>query len=113
LLAIGWWLERNGEAIYGTSPCDDPARTNRDGVQVRFTHHGDDRFAIVLDPPATRELHLPCEPPPADGTVSLLGYRGSRPWSPGGTAPDDGIVVDLPIAPAPTPAIALRISPES
>jgi alpha-L-fucosidase len=111
LLAIGWWLERNGEAIYGTSPCDDPARTNRDGVQVRFTRHGDDRFAIVLDPPAKRQLHLPGEQPPADGMVSLLGYRGARPWAPAGTGPDDGIVVELPAPPPPSPALALRISP--
>ena len=112
LVSIGWWLERNGEAIYGTVPCAVPARTNRDGVEVRFTSRGDDWYAIVLDPPAATRVHVPAVRPPEHATVSLLGDRSARTWAPA-AGDGDGIIVELPAGPSPTPALALRISPST
>ncbi len=114
LLAVGWWLQRNGEALYGTRAGDEPARTNRDGVEIRYTRRGEDCFAIVLDPPASSRVHVPMVRPPHDAKVLLLGSEDTTPWTPvgvAGVAGDDGIVVELPIPPSDTPAIALRISP--
>ncbi len=113
LLAIGWWLATNGEALYGTRPCDEPGCTNRDGVEVRFTRKGNDVFAIVLDPPRSREVHVPSLRPGDRAEVVLLGHDGPRPWALAGSGAGDGIVVELPAAPAPTAAISLRISSTS
>jgi alpha-L-fucosidase len=106
LLALGWWLRTNGDALFGTRPCEEPAAVNRDGVEVRFTARGETRYAIVFDPPASPSLHVPGVEADEGATVQLLGDDSTRPWQ----AVDDGIVVDLPAGPAPGPALALRVT---
>jgi alpha-L-fucosidase len=53
LLAIGAWLDVNGDAIYGTRPW----KKSEEG-KVHFTTKGDTLFAITLDWPASGEISL-------------------------------------------------------
>jgi alpha-L-fucosidase len=87
LLQIGAWLERNGEAIYGTRPW----RVSKEGDGVRFTAKGDTLYVICLDWPG-RELKLTA-PQPAPGTTArLLGLDAQLPW----TLEAGGLRIELP-----------------
>jgi alpha-L-fucosidase len=80
LLALGWWLDGNGEAIYGTRPWRTPGgelldgATTGDGLGVVFTEAADgrgDRYAIVLGSPS-RHLEVPL---PTDVTSAVVVTR--------------------------------------
>ena len=106
LLALGWWLRTNGDAVYGTRPWHRTDGTTGEGHDVRYTTRDGDLYAIVLGTPASAQLRLDVSPPP-DAAVHLLGRDSPLRWS----ADGDGCRVDLPGRPAPAPAIALRLSP--
>jgi len=76
LLAIGQWLDVNGEAIYGTRPW----KISEEG-RMHFTTKGDSLYAISLGWPAG-ELVIPAlgrekAPERAIERVELLGHRGN------------------------------------
>jgi alpha-L-fucosidase len=78
LLALGEWLEQNGEAIYGTRPwerAEGVAISDGDELEVRFTQKGDAVYAIVLGTPKSATLRFPKlgKLNPAD--VQYLGPR--------------------------------------
>ena len=107
LLALGWWLRTNGDAIYGTRPWERAEGTIGEGHEVRFTATTDGRavHAIVLGTPSSAEVELLDVEVPAGGTVELLGHDGPLPTR----ATGSGTVVELPGRPALAPALALRI----
>jgi alpha-L-fucosidase len=107
LLALGWWLRTNGDAIYGTRPWERAEGTTGEGHDVRFTAAADGSavHAIVLGTPSSAEVELVDVQVPAGGTVELLGHDGPRPFRASGS----GTVVELPGRPALAPALALRI----
>jgi len=97
LLEIGAWLERNGEAIYGTRPWrvfgegptpvvdgsfNDTKRAAFTSEDVRFTAKGDAVYAICLGWP-TREWTIKSLGSTAGriSSVSLLGSDGPLRWS--------------------------------
>jgi len=53
LLALGDWLELNGEAIYGTRPW---IRFKQDDPEIRFTQRDNDLYAILFDKPGRTVL---------------------------------------------------------
>ena len=67
MAAMGAWLRRNGEAIYGTRPW---IRAVEPMVPVRYTQSADAVFIHALRP-ATGELALPAEL--AADTATWLG----------------------------------------
>jgi alpha-L-fucosidase len=105
LLALGWWLRTNGEAIYGSRPWTRTAGVTGEGQEVRFTTVGDALYAIVLDTPSSEVVELDVTPD-ASATVHLLGHDAPLPWQPTAT----GCAVTLPARPADAPALTLRIS---
>ena len=106
LLALGWWLRTNGDAIYGTRPWTRTTGTTGEGHDVRFTSRDGDLFAIVLDTPGSDVVELDVTPP-AGATVHLLGHDAPLAWE----VTAAGARVTLPGRPAPAPALSLRISP--
>ena len=107
LLALGWWLHVNGEAIYGTRPWSEPDGKTGDGLDVRFTCSDGALYAIVLGVPRSARLEL-VDVEAADGAVvELLGRVDPLPWTRSGR----GIEVELPGRPPSGPAITLRVSP--
>lgn len=108
LLALGWWLRTNGDAIYGTRPWTRHAGQTGEGHEVRFTHSpdADALNAVVLDTPTSDVVELDVTPPP-DAEVRLLGHGEPLAWE----ATPGGCRVTLPGQPPEGPAIALRIAP--
>ncbi|MDA2813269.1 alpha-L-fucosidase [Nocardiopsis sp. RSe5-2] len=106
LLALGAWLGEHGEAIRGTRPWTTVHGMTDEGVQTRYTRKGDDLYVIVLGTPRTRTLGLDLRL--REGAhVEQVGRPGPLPWS---DSPH-GVAVELPEAPAPQPAMAVRIGP--
>jgi alpha-L-fucosidase len=106
VLALGWWLKVNGDAIYESRPWTRPSGVTRDGLEVRFTTKGEVLYAIVLGRPAGSSVTLGDVPDPATGDVRLLGYDGALRW----TRRGDGVEVELPGRRDPSPAFTLRLS---
>jgi alpha-L-fucosidase len=103
LLAIGWWLRVNGEAIYATRPGG--VADSVDGREVRLTHADHASYAIVQGTVAgTIELRGVIAGP--DAEVRLVGSGRSLPWR----QRDDTLSVVLPDHLPATPATVLSIS---
>jgi alpha-L-fucosidase len=108
LLAAGWWLRTNGDAVYGSRPWTRPEGTTADGVPVRFTLGADDAlYATLLGTPSSRQVTIADVAPPQSADVRMLGFDDALPW----TVEGNGIRVDLPDIPAASPAPVLRIDP--
>jgi len=107
LEALGAWLRANGEAIYGTRPCAVAEATSPEGVALRFTRKGDVTFAIALGARPGATLSLPAHVAP--GAVRVRRLDDGRALAPARGA--DGLAIRLDPAAAPTPAVALALSP--
>lgn len=104
LEAFGRWMEKNGEAIYGTRPWVRADGMTADNVPVRFTAKGKSLNAIVLGAPKGGEVTLRDVKPADDATLTLLGH-GAVTWRQAGR----DVVVDLPVL-EDTPAYTISIS---
>jgi alpha-L-fucosidase len=112
LLAIGAWLDKNGEAIYATRPWhqfgegptqlasgtfEDKTEKPFTAEDFRFTTRDGYLYAIELGWPATNEavIHALPSTGPAVLTVSLLGYAQPLIWH----QQSDGLHINLPTPP--------------
>ncbi len=98
LLGLGRWLERNGEAIYGTRPFfrygEGPTEMRKAGhfvgtvhytpEDIRFTRKGDTVYAIALGAPGGQVVMdslAAAELPDAEvAAVRVLGWDGAVTW---------------------------------
>jgi alpha-L-fucosidase len=106
LLALGWWLRVNGEAIYGTRPWVRHAGISGEGYGVRYTTGEDAVHAIVLGTPRGPAVEIDVRL--ADGAAaSLAGVGGELPWA----ATPAGTRIELPEPLDRRSALSLRLSP--
>ena len=105
LLALGWWLRTNGEAIYGSRPWTRAEGQTAEGHPVRFTTRDGAVYAIICDTPTSDVIDLDVRPAPG-ADVHLLGHDAPLPWS----TTRAGCRVTLPGRPAEAPALTLRLS---
>jgi alpha-L-fucosidase len=109
LHALGHWMTENRDAIVGSRPWTRFGGTASHGgepLDVRFTRNGDDLFALVLGRPDGNVITLRDMADAASPErVEWLGRSGTVEWS--RTDPD--ITVTLPIRPADTAAVGLRL----
>ena len=102
LLALGWWLRTNGEAIYRTRRWSRSEGITGEGHQVRFTTKDDALYAIVKGTPSTAQVELDV-PLPSGATVTLLGHDTPL------LCQDS--TVTLPARPSVAPALTIKITP--
>ncbi len=76
LRALGAWLGKNGEAIYGTGPWNRPTGQTDDGVPVRFTSKGGAIHAILLGQPTSKEFAFDLGVSAERVAVSVVGESG-------------------------------------
>jgi alpha-L-fucosidase len=125
LLAMGAWLQVNGEAIYGSRPWllygEGPTKVtsnarNSDRQQftaedIRFTTRNRALYAIALGRPANGELliHTLFRGTPYLGgpvcAIRLLGFPDALTWS----QQDDGLHLELPQSAPEEPAYTFRL----
>jgi alpha-L-fucosidase len=103
LLAVGWWLRINGEAIYATQPGG--STQTSDGHDVRLTVGNAATYAIVRGTVAG-SVRLLGVAAPTGAEVRLVGTSRSLPWH----QDDDALVVALPDHLPATPATAIAVS---
>jgi len=107
LVALGAWLDANGEAILGTRPWVRAEGRTTAGTGLRFTRKDDALYAILLDTPATKQIAIRSLRAAADARVHLLGTERPLPW----TQQGEDLALSLPEDLPPSPAYALRIEP--
>jgi alpha-L-fucosidase len=128
LLAIGKWLDVNGEAIYGTRPwtrygegpyydapaadqrgADNPPAEAYSAKEIRFTTKGDTLYAIVTDWPGEQAVITSLATGKAEGKVTrveLLGHSGDLKF----TQDAEGLKVKFPAEKPCDAAYALKIT---
>ena len=92
LLALGDWLQINGDAIYGTRPWQRAEGRTGDGIPVRFTQKDDALYATLLDTPRSSEIVVQDFAPAAGDLITRLGDGAPLRW----TQQDRHLVITVP-----------------
>lgn len=87
LIALGKWLEINGEAIYGTNVC-----TVTSEGDVRFTGKGDYVYALCLKWPEEK-LVIKSVRAVEGSTITMLGVPGNLEWR----QDNEGLTIEYPL----------------
>ncbi|NXJ16106.1 FUCO fucosidase, partial [Odontophorus gujanensis] len=100
LLALGRWLDTNGEAIYESKPWR--VQTENSTDTIWYTSKGAAVYAIFLTWPQNSVLKLSAPTPSPATQVTMLGFAGTLQWQ---QLPSEGLLVTLPsLPPSPAPS---------
>ena len=113
LVALGAWLDRNGEAIYGTRPWRRAEGETADGRKVRFTQKDGAAYAVILGEPKGGSITIRDLRMKPGATVSVLGAGGTAAWKQQGedvaiTMPEKWPAVSVKL-PGPKYAVAVKM----
>jgi alpha-L-fucosidase len=106
LVALGTWLNQNGEAIYGTRPWKRADGETADGIRVRFTQKGPALYATLLGQPKAGSVTIKSLSPKAGTEIHMLGDAKPLAWSQQGSS----VKVALPSSLPGTYAYVLKIA---
>ena len=81
LRGLGAWLERNGEAIYGSRPWVVTESATTDGTPLRFTKSGEGVYALVLGTPPRPQITMQAIDGARVRRVRLVGADTPLEWS--------------------------------
>lgn len=73
LRALGMWLRKNGEAIFGTRPWKRATGETSGGIPVRFTSKEDSVYAILLGQPTSSSITLDLGTDGGQAAVTVVG----------------------------------------
>ena len=109
LLALGDWLEINGEGIFGTRPWKRAEGRTKEGIEVRFTQKksADTLYVFLLSQPETQTVLIENLRVKKESTIQVLGAEESLRFTQ--TASD--LQVELPALPEQGPVWPLKITP--
>ncbi|CUX38522.1 alpha-L-fucosidase [Clostridium sp. C105KSO13] len=85
LFQLGAWLEKNGEAIYGTRCWREQEGITADGLGVRYTEKPDALYVFILSSEISTELTIKNLEIPKDSRILLLGDGSSLEWEQSGS----------------------------
>ena len=80
LLALGKWLDVNGEVIFDTRPWKKPRARTLGGIDLRFTQKPGLLYAILLDNPKTKEFTIKDLQIENISSIELLGHDNEVSW---------------------------------
>jgi alpha-L-fucosidase len=80
LLALGSWLEKNGDAVYGTRPWSRAGAVTEAGTEVRFTSKSGELFIFLLNQPSSPIVVIPDFPVKDGSRISLIEGSREVPW---------------------------------
>jgi alpha-L-fucosidase len=105
-LALGKWLNVNGEGIYGTRPWQAAEGQTDVGLEVRFTRKDENVYAFLMGTPTTEAITLQGLQAGDETNIHLLGHEDPLQWE----AVAGGVRVMLPGSLPDEPAHGLRLA---
>jgi alpha-L-fucosidase len=81
LLALGKWLEINGEAIFGTRPWQYPEGNTTGNIEIRYTQKPDALYAFLLDKPQETQITIQSLKIRKNAKIKLLGQEKDLEWN--------------------------------
>jgi alpha-L-fucosidase len=107
LAGLGEWLAKNGDAIYGTRPCDKPESVTTDGIDVRFTRKDRSLYAVLLGTPSERTFTIKSLEKRPRTKVEILGRSGDAACE----QTPEGLKITLGKKLADSPAHSVKMTP--
>jgi alpha-L-fucosidase len=81
LLALGKWLDINGEAIFGTRPWQYPEGNTTVNIEIRYTQKPDALYAFLLDKPQETQITIQSLKIRKNAKIKLLGQEKDLEWN--------------------------------
>jgi alpha-L-fucosidase len=103
LLALGAWLEKNGEGIFSTRPWIQPESITNQGIPVRFTQKNQNLYIFLLGNPNTDQLIIEKLNLPRLEKVQVLGEAKDLDWE------QTPIGLKIHYSPQPITAVGFRL----
>jgi alpha-L-fucosidase len=80
ILALGDWLKKNGEGIYGTRPWEHAEGESTLGIPVRFTKKENNIFVFLLGTPSAQEILIKNLQPSNNSKIILMNSKTEIEW---------------------------------